>query len=493
MAWNVVQSASGTGAGVTSLTVTYASNVASGTKLVAYAGDSNSSGTSLITSIQDAALNTFTDCGTVSGTAGGGSDTTLRAMDTPAGDVGTKPAIKISLSSTNDIGMVIQEVSGLATGNTTAAMLDGSAATVQELPTTSQAQPAYTSHAANELLYSILTDNGNSVTWALSGYTLDTQSVQGSALNDAVVGYKNSTNGAESGSWTTSGTPTGSGLIVVAFKLAAAAAPFQLPQWNRRKVQVLQPPMRAGIAAPALRQLPPVPRRPLARAYWRGLAVPPQTVQAPRQPPYLPARRKLARTWWRGSAPFTGFAAVPAPIQQFRTAPRRVPGRALWRGGAGQAFVFVPAPVQEFRLAPRRIPARAVWAGSKPFTGFVQVPAPRQPPYLPPRRVPSRAWWRGLAVPPQAGQAPRQFPYLPPRRRPARAVVVFTPVSTSNAIAVAVAAPRQLITIPRRKLARAYVQFRAVATVNAPFVPRGQQLPAPDDKPYIKKLYYLLG
>ena len=224
MAWSVLQSVSGSNTGTnTSLTVTYTSNVSAGNKLIAFITISPGVlGT--ITSVQDAALNSMTSCGAVSGSTGGNVHTAIYAMDVPAGDVGTKPAIKVTYGVTADFGMVLQEVSGLAVGNTTAAMLDGTAAAVQETPSTSQAQPAYTSHAANEYLVSFLGDNGNSVTYALSGYTLDAHNIQGSATTDAVVGYKNSTNAAESGTWTTSGTPTGSGLIVVAFKLGAAAA-----------------------------------------------------------------------------------------------------------------------------------------------------------------------------------------------------------------------------------------------------------------------------
>ena len=196
------------------------------------------------------------------------------------------------------------------------------------------------------------------------------------------------------------------------------------------------------------------------------------------------------------SALFNTAAAggTPGTVQPRATVPvpRRRPARALWAQITGQAFVQVPAPAQEFRLAPRRVPARAVWRGSAPFAGFTAVPAPRQPPVTVFRRVLARGQWRG-----GAGQsfvfvpAPGQQYRTAPRRALARAVWR----GGAGQAFVAAPAPRQLPVFPRRKPARAVVQFRPVTTVNAsvvPVVPHGQIFPAPDDKPHLKKLIYLL-
>src|SRR5579864_6703945 len=113
MAWNVVQSASGQGRTVTSLTITYAtSNVVSGNKLISHIA-LGSGVLGSITSVQDAALNSETQCASPSGSAGSNYTGGLYAMDVPAGDAGTKPAIKVTYSQTADIDMLVQEVSGL--------------------------------------------------------------------------------------------------------------------------------------------------------------------------------------------------------------------------------------------------------------------------------------------------------------------------------------------------------------------------------------------
>ena len=67
------------------------------------------------------------------------------------------------------------------------------------------------------------------------------------------------------------------------------------------------------------------------------------------------------RAYVRGSPPFTGFVAVPAPAQQPRTLPRRVPARAVTVIRPPQptvTYVAVPAPLQLPRFS-RRVPARA--------------------------------------------------------------------------------------------------------------------------------------
>jgi hypothetical protein len=197
-----------------------------------------------------------------------------------------------------------------------------------------------------------------------------------------------------------------------------------------------------------------------------------------------------------------GGVAVPAPVQQFRTAPRRNPARAVWGGVRGAAFVAVAAPVQLPRfprrrpgravvqfspvrtvnaaavtapsalrqapyLPPRLHPARVSWRGSRPFTGFAAVAAPQQSHAVPPRLRPARVLWRGSR--PFTGfaavAAPHQPPYLPPRRLAARVLWHGSAPFTGFA---AVAAPHQRPYLPARlRPARACVRFTPVATVNA--------------------------
>ena len=75
-------------------------------------------------------------------------------MDTPAGNAGTKPTITATLTGTTyGSAILVQEISGLAAGNTLAAMIDGTAATTGNTGSTGPATTAaYSSTAANEYL-----------------------------------------------------------------------------------------------------------------------------------------------------------------------------------------------------------------------------------------------------------------------------------------------------------------------------------------------------
>src|SRR5580704_16424705 len=128
MAWSVLQSAStaATGnSGTQSATFTTA-NLSSGTKLIAAVACSANGLT--VSSVKDGAGNSFTSLATVSfNNAASNGQLSLWAIDTPAGDAGTKPTITATLTaSTTETSLLIQEVSGLLAGNT-AAMLDGTA------------------------------------------------------------------------------------------------------------------------------------------------------------------------------------------------------------------------------------------------------------------------------------------------------------------------------------------------------------------------------
>ena len=219
--WSVLQSASGTG--TTTCTVTYPNNVAAGTKLLcAFQFASNAA----ITSVQDAAANPLTQ---ISVLVGGGANitTALYAMDTPAGDVGTKPAITVTVGAAWAITAIIQEVAGLAVGNTLAAMVDGTPGTpANGFGGTTTGTPAYSTTATGEYLVSVFgATNYAAQTWTVpSGYTADTHSVNSSATGDIAISYCSSTGGAENGAYALSGTASEWGVLLAAFKLGAATA-----------------------------------------------------------------------------------------------------------------------------------------------------------------------------------------------------------------------------------------------------------------------------
>jgi hypothetical protein len=165
------------------------------------------------------------------------------------------------------------------------------------------------------------------------------------------------------------------------------------------------PPRPPGLMSPMTLARPPRPAQPpVTVAGVAGSVQPPPTIP--------PQRRRLARAYVR----FTPVSTTNKPVgsvQPLATVPirRRTLARVVAAHVYGVAYVKVPAPVQQFRTAPRRTLARAVVRGSAPFLGYVAVPAPVQ----------------------QPGPAPR--------RRPARAYVQFTPVATVNATTPAAGAP----------------------------------------------------
>lgn len=139
-------------------------------------------------------------------------------------------------------------------------------------------------------------------------------------------------------------------------------------------------PAVAGTVQP--RATVPVPRRRPVRALWRAITGQAYVqVPAPLQQPRPAPRRKPSRAVVRFT-PVTTSNAVPPPpvsgtVQPGATVavPRRKPGRALWRGITGRAYVQVPAPRQQYRTPPRRKPARAIW---RAITGTAAAPLQRQ-------------------------------------------------------------------------------------------------------------------
>lgn len=227
MAYSVLQSASAvqTPAAGT-VAATFPNNVISGSKIIVFC--TNDAATT-ITSAADGASNAWTSIssGSLLNGAGGGHFR-LWALDTPAGDVGTKPTITVTLSdSLSKSAVLIQEVSGLLAGNTTA-MLDGTPVAVVGTGGASTGSPVYSSTAAGEYLIACFGDNGGPTTYTKpTGTTDDTHSVNGNSTDDVAIAWKDSTNGTETGSWALSGTSDWVA-ILVAFKLAAASASVPL-------------------------------------------------------------------------------------------------------------------------------------------------------------------------------------------------------------------------------------------------------------------------
>ena len=230
MPWNRLQSAlaaaTGTPAGNKAVTYTDA-NLSSGTKIIAYVSTSTQTGTSTqVATVKDGAGNSATLVVRKQvGTSPILTDETIWAMDTPAGDVGTKPTITATLASgTANIGILVEEVGGLAVGNTLAAMIDG---TGQGLSGTgasgSTGSPAYSSSVANEYLVSFFGDDGGPITWTKpAALTIDPKCVNSNADSNTAVAFGNSTGGAEAGSWGLAGSTADWATVLVAFKLASS-------------------------------------------------------------------------------------------------------------------------------------------------------------------------------------------------------------------------------------------------------------------------------
>lgn len=233
MAWSVLQSASGFGSSVSSETATFTTaNLSAGSKIIA-AISIGATSAAAISSVTATGGNTLTQIGAASQ---GNARIYLYAIDAAGSGgtsmVGTKPTITATFASAGGLGIVIQEVSGLLAGNTTA-MADGTAGTLTGTAA-STGSPTYSSSAANEYLVSCYADFGSGVTPAAAGgWTLDASSIRGSTESDCIIQYKNSTGGSESDGFTSADTG-GWAITEVAFKLAASPAatppPLVVPQ-----------------------------------------------------------------------------------------------------------------------------------------------------------------------------------------------------------------------------------------------------------------------
>jgi hypothetical protein len=207
VAWSRVQSAGANGtAGNPS--VSYTSNLSSGTVLIAAVSAYNNA----VTAVADSNGNAFTKIGTVDSNA---VHLSLWALATPSGDAGTKPAVNATTSASY-WAMVIQEISGIQ------AAVDGTAGTAYA-NSAGSISPSYSSTAASEYLVTCYGDDGESTAATLntSGWTLDTGNQLGNTNMDCGIAYKNSTGGAESDGWTGAG--ANEAAIMVAFKLPASS------------------------------------------------------------------------------------------------------------------------------------------------------------------------------------------------------------------------------------------------------------------------------
>jgi hypothetical protein len=297
MAWSVLQSAStaATSTNATTQPVTYGTNLSSGTKLIAYV--SISSGSTVTTSSVSDGTNNFNSVQSIE--SGSQTNISVWQLDTPAGDVGTKPTITAHLSGTAECSILIQEVSGLATGTTNAACVDGTPGTGTGSGGSSTGSPSYSSSASNEFLVAVYGDNGGPETWTKpAALTADTHSVNTNSFSDLAAAYGNSTNGTEAGSWSLTGSTATWGTILLAFKLGAAA-PTTATQW------------------PAAAPVPPGFSNPMAWQNQEPTWLTPEPIpaaQTPVETDYPTPPGFMSPMAWQDQAPTYNPPPAPTPI-----------------------------------------------------------------------------------------------------------------------------------------------------------------------------------
>lgn len=215
-----------------------------------------------------------------------------------------------------------------------------------------------------------------------------------------------------------------------------------------------------------------VARRAGARAVWKGFVSSTTNLLYGNAPGGLVRRRTAARAFVRGfvSSTVNQVPTVSGSAPDHLVVARRAPARAVWRGFTS---VTVNATVTSGTVQPvptvpsrRHAPARVVWRGSavpgqqpKPETGGLVR-----------RRPAARSLWHGNAgsPPPSATSSTAPAgPRVSGRRPPARGQWRGVTVRTTNAIPVAVKAPRQRFTAPRRTSARVAWKGTISSTSNA--------------------------
>jgi hypothetical protein len=236
MAWSWLQSCISPDSGAAgSCTATFTTqNLSSGSTLIAFVAVPSSAGAlGTCSSVKDGAGNSFVKIGENSqGAAGGGVDGSIWALNTPAGDAGTKPAITATASdSACTPAVLVQEVSGIATGNTAGQLADGSMGWLGGTAAGSSGPPSYGSSASSEYLVYFYVDDGfgTANTPPGSPWTADPDNRSGSTNSDVSVAYKNSTGTTETGTWTTPAAGTDWGLGMIAFLLGATITSGPLP------------------------------------------------------------------------------------------------------------------------------------------------------------------------------------------------------------------------------------------------------------------------
>jgi hypothetical protein len=359
VAWSVKQSCGNTSGGGTTLAATFGIALTAGSKLIAYVSQDGNGTSGVVSSVKDGAGNSFNLMVDISGSADSFlEDVSVWELDTPAGDAGTTPTITVTVSVSAEITMIVEEVTGLQPGTTPAVVLDlatTAAGTVNEsngAPSTLP-QPAYSSTVSSEFLVTVYGDNGNGNDITVpSGYTADTNNNGTGSNTNLCVGYKNSTGGAESGSWTiTAGSgATGCCMVVVAFQLAGSGTAAQ-----------------GSPATGAGRQF----RRPYRYRYWRRYPAYQSAASLTQQTPFYPLNRPVAargavlpsrgQIASRNSGAAQGTGTAFYPIRRPAAAVARpLPARGQARSGAGAAqgtgspFRSLTHPVQARAIFPVR-------------------------------------------------------------------------------------------------------------------------------------------
>jgi len=419
--WNVAQSVSA--AGSTGLTLTspaFTSNLTSGSKLIAWVTCTSSLS---ISTVKDSNGNSFSQV--LAYTASANQFCWIYVLDTPAGDAGTTPTVTATYTGTNNgCALLVQEVTGLATGSTAAAVLDGTAGEANGTGTVSPftvTWGAYSSAVASEYLTGFYGDDGDTAgtnNTTPTGFTADTSNISNNGSNDLRIYYKNSTGGTESIS-NLSPTQAGSSCswtsVFVAFKLAAAGgappARVQLPLFRGRaaarkgtlaSIQI-KPPATGGPPATfypphgLLRGAAAAVRGKLASI--RGRAGQPSGSRPPGSPLRGPAAARPGR--------LTGLAAPPPVLHPAVVSPFKAPAAPL-RGPAAArpgrlTGLAAPPPVLHPNVpapffAPHGLLRGRVPVPSRTPSTHGTGPPPPPPPVHPPH-------WQGSTHMPAAGQA----------------------------------------------------------------------------------------
>src|SRR5215472_14429370 len=161
MAWSHLQYCSANNAGGANITATFSTaNLSAGTKLIFVGYGGGGANGAQVTAVSDG-TNSFSQI--VSSTfVYANVELSIWVLDTPAGDVGTKPTITATfVAGVGGYGMICMELSGLATGSTLAACVDGTPGVGgSSTAATSYSFATYTDTVVNEFLLEIIGDGG---------------------------------------------------------------------------------------------------------------------------------------------------------------------------------------------------------------------------------------------------------------------------------------------------------------------------------------------